>query len=333
MRILKTRKDLSAESYSADNVSLYTFSLSKDLVEISVFDSESFERLKTFHVYYKPNPLAKPIIDDNCIYLPDIDGKLVCLDKFSGQHMPDIDFGMMTCWSNLAQNEEFIYSICGIPIINGLQNLSKSFVICKNCKHTGKKIAQSQLFQGSFSEISLDDQNIWISINRIVYKFSMDLEIESQKIISFESNYAPLRFKDWVMFSTNLGYLEIFRSADLQSVTKMVVSANRLAPSIYQNIMTWITSKKITFIDLEGAFSRINVELDTTCLDRVKDNNHIYAVDSLGRVLDINCESRSVFKIGVDSGPLYKTAISGDYLFVSNQKEIHQLCVKSQLSA
>lgn len=331
MEIVTSKKlPASLAWYFSDETVLYTILSHNSLIEINTFDPESFKSISTFVTHYKPNFFAKPTTDDNCIYLPSADGRLIGVDKFSGKLLVDIDLGMMTCVSEPKQTNGFIFSICGVPLTNGSTTQTKSFVICKNSKSTGKKIGQSRLFSGRFSPLFVSADAIWVVFDKILHKLSFDLESLLSMPVNGHSPYGAQQLQDQIVVATNLGHLEAFDYTSGKNTNRFITAKNRVPPVIYKDRLVWLVENKVVSVHLGLKSITESQKFDSVCSGCVSFEEHIYATDDFGRLTDFNIEKGSQTKLGVSQNRLKYPVLIDNQLFVASQSEIYQICTRAK---
>lgn len=316
--------------YFTDESVLYTMLSHNSLIEINIFDPESFKSISTFVTHYKPNFFAKPIVDENCVYLPSADGRLIGVDKFSGKMLIDVDLGMMTCVSEPKQTSEYIFSICGIPLTNGTTTQTKSFVICKNSKLDGKKIGQSKLFSGRFSPLFIGAEAIWVVFDKILHKLSFDLENLLSVPINGHCPYGVQQIQDQIIAATNLGHLETFDCLSGKNTNRFITTRNRVPPVIYKDRLVWLVENKVVDIHLGSKSIRESQKFDSVNSGCVSFEEHIYATDDLGRLTDFDIEKGSQRKLGVSQNKIKYPVLIDKQLFVASQSEIYQICTHAK---
>lgn len=302
--------------YWNDESVIYLLHYINNLVKISIFNPESLENHRFFLSHYHPNLFCKPIVDQNCIYLPSNDGRIIGMDKFSGQLMVDMDLGMMNCVSNPKQSENFIYTICNIPITNGFKTLTKSYVICKNDKQTGKKICQSKIFDGVFTPLTTCDNYLYVVFDKTIYKLSQNLDvIQSASLVSSINNEIVV-IEDKIILSNKDGYAFVF-DKNLILQNKFIANKNKMAP--IGNF--WFSENKIFQIQKD-----LIKEIKKTDITPHAGINfhHAYCNDG-SNMFKFNSEDCSLVKLFISENGLRYPIIYNDSIYICDHTKIFKV--------
>lgn len=306
-----------------DGVMLYYMTSSNNLIEINTFDPETFESVSSFSIFYNPNLFSKPTVDEHFVYLPSADGRIIAIDKFSGKMEFEISLGMMICVSDIEQDQEYVYTVCRVPLTNGIKSMSHGYCVCKNEKISGKKINQSQLFQGKPSQLLILNDKCWIIFDKKIYKLSNTLELENSSNILNYSKYKPFIHKDYVCLASSLGYLEIFEY-DMKPVTKIFIGKNRVVPFSDRTNIYVITENKIFCISSENKVQEIQ-SLDTMYAEYIYKNEFLYMADETGRLASFDFKQKSLKKLGVSQLSLRELTIIDNNIFTHDKSGIYKI--------
>lgn len=326
MQIISSKKlNTPLAWYWDDGISLYTMQVSDNIIEINNLDTESFDSISTFLTHYKPNLLVKPTADKNCLYLPSIDGRIIGIDKFSGQMLVDIDLGMMNCISEPKLFENYIYTICNVPLSNKPGIHSRSIVICKNDLDTGTKIGQSQLFQGKFSSLFLINNHFYIIVDEYLYQMSENLEVLQKIKINSDCFNEIISVKNKIVISSNLGYLEIVDEKSLSS-EKFIFNKNRVSPVCINEDLIWFTEKKIIIFNIKNKTLKFALDTNIAYSNVIVKNHSVFATDDLGNISCLDGEKGSLDRLGVSSIGLKHLITIDNFIFTGNHKELYKIC-------
>lgn len=155
---------------------LYLVLRPKTTFLLRVIDLLTLQLLSEFNIEASLNTNYTPCVDDNCIYLPTNDGQILCIDKFSGSNLINMNIGSMFVHSNLCQDTEHLYYLCGIPITNGVKTEINQFSVCSSNKITGKKERQSQLMPGNQPYFTYTDKVCYVKTGNRTYLYNSNCE-------------------------------------------------------------------------------------------------------------------------------------------------------------
>lgn len=308
--------------YFGDESCLYTLSVPDSYVELSVFNSKDLRLIETFQLIYRPQYLVPSILDKNCIFLPSVDGRLIGQDKFSGKLLVDVDLGPMMIVSEPCQDNEFIYSLCGIPIADrALRPNTKTFCVCINNKISGKKIGQTQSLVGQPSGLCLHEK-LWLVVDRVLYQFSKQGELEKTRKLSFWTPYKPIFHANHIFVCSQSGLVEVF-DADLNPINRFMTGTNMIPPISAQNLY-WFIKDAVYEISNTSVVSHIPIN-ETVNTDAVPCGSYIIA-GSAGSLVCFDQISHRMDSLKLGE-KLDKPVVINRNIFVASENEVFQLCI------
>lgn len=119
----------------------------------------------------------QPLITDSYIYVYDTENSIYVLDKFSGTLASVINLGMMTSIQGQYQDENYLYTVCKVPISDVEKRRNAfEFNISKINKFQNKKELQSCSFSTPLSNLYVYNNLLYIQTKENVYVFNKDLK-------------------------------------------------------------------------------------------------------------------------------------------------------------
>ena len=326
MRIQQTRK-LPAKllSYFSDGSHLRTLLAYDNVIELSKFDPHTFNLVTRQLLHYAPSLFVSPCVSQNHIHLPTVEGRLVGLDKASGNPVSSIDLGSMTIVADPVSIDDSIYSLCGVPISAFTKTETSPFCLCVNDKSTGKKRFQSRSMTGRISPISVENK-AWVSIGKKLYRYSKQCELEKSTSLNFDANYAPLVTNDFVMTFSQNGSVEVF-DHDLRCKTRLISGRNSSAPILTEQGIMWFNRRSVVKLDLENMKIRhiANLGHDAVSSPALHQNGMIVA----GKDRVINLDLNGVVSELSVTADLRKPVVIQNQAFVASDDEIFQICLNA----
>lgn len=310
-------------NYTKDDSAIYFLIRWGSGIQLCILDALSFKIVSRFSIPVDLNPFTKPCVDESCIYVSNNNGEILALDKFSGEKLIGLDLGMMINVSDLCQDNENIYSLCGIPITDGVKINTHKFCICINNKITGKKIYQSQSLQGVICSIYLDNY-IWGTVGKKLFKCDKQCEMKTNVNLNFTPNYKPIMTNEFIVCASITGSLEIFNK-NLQSHAKLMVSENKFAPiQMNNNCLLWAVQDTLFVVNLQDKC--INSIFKTTIpfkSNLAKTQSSYFVANESGRLLNINNDGKLDNSIDMKDTTLFDIIIIEDNLILVSQSHLY----------
>lgn len=323
MQIKSTEKLPDILSACSDGVTVYLFVDWHPSVMLAIMDSSTFKITNRFTLQLPFNRLIQPCVDENCVYIPTTEGHVIGVNKFDGTVLVTADMGLMTLVADIEQDSDYLYTLCGVPIGNGLKTDTKTFVICVNSKEDGKKVFQSQSMTGQICPITVQD-DIWALVDKKLYHYSTFCELKSTANLNFFPHYKPLVTEDFVAVASNVGTLEIFKRNGLAVHGKMITEKNASPPvAVSDNQLVWFADKQIYKINLAA----LEMQKIATLPARVLSTpaivgTSIFVSDELGNIVKLDSE-HNVEKISVDKVPTRKPLQADSFVVTSTKEKVH----------
>ncbi len=307
-----------------DSILLYVLSKADTIIGLSVIDSDSCKNIASFWLQLNPNTYSSPCVDNDCLYLPTDDGQIIAIDKFSGSKHVTIDFGPIIIMSDLLQDEENIYTLCGIPISSKTKTDTSRYSICVGNKETGKQVAQSELIKADNIFINVDT-DIFIIHDKQLSCYSKLGEHKYTIDLNFRPSYKPILTPQYVVCASSNGALEIFNKEDLSSYRLMAATTNFAPPvNIKDNILLWHADRFCHKIDVEkreasmGAMVKNSVNSEPVC-----QGQYIYAADKCN-IIRNEMSTLEESKLDIEEH-IQRLAPTGKHLFAICDSVIHKI--------
>ncbi len=282
MELLRSKIIPHTLNYLYDEAALYLL-VEHNGLHLMVLDLASFEITASHPVYVPVNHAVKWCVDRNCIYLPTLEGQILAIDKFSGKRLASTDLGSMMVASNLAQDTDYIYSLCGLPISNGIKINLQTYALCTTHKESGEKIRQSQCIEGENCSFLLNDY-IWCTFGKQLVIFDKEFNKKATHTLSF-TPWPPMESESFVFLSSASGSLEVFDKSSFQCVTRMIMPIHfRHQPiDIGSDCLCCMAKEGVYKVDLQKQTHKLlsNRSVDAS-LGAVEHNGVIFASNSTG---------------------------------------------------
>lgn len=305
----------------SDGPVLYILSPKDKHFELSTIDSKSFVSVGRIKISYPYNPIAEPIIDEDIIFVPSVDGRIIGIDKFSNEHVVDIDLGSMMASRKSVCDANSIYTICSIPISNRKTTDTDISVICVNDKLTGKKKAQSCVLKGNMSPLLVSDF-IWGSHNKEIKRFSLLGELEKVAKLSFVQSF-PVLLPDFLLSFSESGGIEIF-DLDLRPHMKLMVQKTKCPPVVSGELVYWATNGQVVQLTSDWKVEKLS-DFPFVPISSVFLRGHLFVSTEEGVLVDLDVDKRTISSIYLDKKMRY-LQISGNHILVASDRELFQIC-------
>lgn len=314
-----------------DKSVLYILSDWKGQVILSTLDASTFKIVSRFNLALPVNYLIRSIVDDSSIYIPTMNGEIIGIDKFSGEKIVHCDLGLMTIVSNIEHDDQHVYTICGLPIVQGLKTDTEIFCVTASSKESGQKIGQSQIIRGQICPITVKHGYIWGNIGKLIYKFSPLCEEIGRKELQFSPNYKTVVTDDFVCASSNKGSLEIF-NRDLQPYYRLLIGTNNSPPvSVGKNLVCWFVGNELYLIDLDKkSMSRIyEFKNPVVSTPKVFDYD-VYATDRDGNIIGISRKTSDSNEYDIEvmhvaKTPFRQPIVFDNYILLVSKDKIYRI--------
>lgn len=244
MQVLKIKSIPNIFNCIFDDFNVFVLTKHQSLVRLYQFDIETFELVNYVDLVYRP-VFNSPIgIDSDSLYLPAIDGRILCIDKFSGDLITNIDLGM-SLPDKYLKIEEHIYASIAIPVNNTLIRESIDTYSFIRCNKQGNKELQSQKFKNISNVIEIDNK-LYFYDNLRLCQVNKDLEFENQTKLHFPSKQVLTWNKNIISIAEN-GAIEIF-DQNLKFTKNLMVGKIIAECCVLNNILLVPCFNSIVFI-------------------------------------------------------------------------------------
>jgi predicted DNA-binding protein len=322
--ITQKRKFNNLMGYCSDGRNLYTLSALDHYFELSVFDGDSFKHINRFVVAYYPYIRVAPFTYKNVIFLPAVDGRIIGLDSSTNERIVDVDLGAMMVASKPHCDDEFIYSVCSIPISNRPTTDTDISVVCINDLKSGKKRGQSCVLKGRTSPLFVDNK-IWAASDKALRRFSKQGEQEALAELNFVPLYPPVVTENRVFVFGGFGGIEIL-DLDLKPIARLMTGKNHCCPVQVDRKVFWPTEKHLCKLDLDTEkVERLTVLPSKTSKGQsVYCKEHIFAATEQEIIgFDIKHNAATSLTVGEN---LKNPVATKNAIFTASNSEIFQIC-------
>jgi hypothetical protein len=311
--------------YCADEHNLYTLSALDNHFELAAFDGQTFSQISRFVIAYYPYIKVSPFIHGNTIFLPAVDGRIIGLDSHSNERTVDVDLGPTMVASEPKCDDEFIYSVCSIPISNRPTTDTDISVICINDLTSGKKRGQSCVLKGRTSPLVLG-KKIWVASEKLLSRFSKQGEQEKTTTLNFSLSFSPIVTDKRIFTFSDFGGIEIF-DLELEPIARLMSGKNKCSPIQVGNEVFWLTEKVLYKLNLDTEkVERLTVLPSKTCKGKaVFSRNRIYAATRDNQVVSFDIGQNHATSLTVGNN-LRDPVATRNEVFIATDSEIYQLC-------
>jgi hypothetical protein len=313
----------------ADDAAIYVLTASKYEVSLSVFDPDSFKKVSAIQMHVQPLPDLQPCIDDDCIYIPTSEGQIIGFDKFNGIPLVTMDLGYMVAVSDILQNQNYIYSCCGVPVkLRALEKANTDiFSMCSNNKSDGRKHIQSQYMQGDRFFITLSDNEFFIVVGDNLYHYNNVFELKNMITLTVPVDYNPIVTDTFIVCASKIGTLEVLNKSDFSRQSNLLVTNNACPPIHSKNdIVYWFVYNGAYRIDLNEMSKEQLSDLPTTEItEAVLGHNSIYLSNKKGYLSAYNVKKHDCVSLKISKGSLRNPLLLNNHVFVASEEALHQI--------
>lgn len=295
--------------------------------DIVTLDPESLGLVSRLSVETDAHNFYISCIDDDCVYLPTKLGQILALDKFSGEILATINLGM-PIMSNIIQDNQNVYCICGVPLSRKRELVFINFCVCICDKETGKKKIQTSYFEGDPSALIKDDDSLWVVGGEYLIQYSSNGEYLRKTHLGPNFEY-PLITKDLIICVSTAGFV---RSLDKKTLklTNLIQAQSRISkPFLVNEVLVWVTPTGICHVNLkEGGFRNIetNKEMLSDSL-LSSDETQLFTFDKSGSIISFDLNTHAIQSIKLTNSTLRMPVIIEEHLLVTSATQLHQLKV------
>ena len=303
---------------------------SRPHADIITLDPESLRIVSRFSIDTVVHDFYSSCIDDDCVYLPTKLGQILALDKFSGDILATINLGM-PIMSDLVQDDQSIYCVCGVPLNRKLETVFSNFCVCICDKETGEKKVQTSYFKGGPFALIKDDNSIWVIGGEYLIQYSCEGEYLKKAHLGPNFEYIPLVTKNHVVCVSTDGIVRALNRDKLELDTLTRAQPCISEPFLVDETLVWITPSGICHVNFkEKGFRSIeaNRKLLTDSIIS-PDRTQLFAFDNAGSIISFDLNNHAMRSIKLTKEPiLRKPVIAENCLLVASATQLHQLKVK-----
>lgn len=248
MELLRSKTTFPILNHLCDESVLYVLVENQGL-HLLTFDLHSFEFVASYPVYVPINHDIRWCVDQDRIYLPTLEGQVLAIDKFSGDRLASMDMGSMIVVADLEHDDDHVYSLCGVPLSNGIKINLQTYALCQNYKNSGKKLRQSQCIEGKKCSFLLDTY-IWTVFGKNLLVFDLEFNKQARYSLSF-TPWQPLATDSFICLSSAFGSLEVFRKSNIQCIMRKIIAHQFPPINIGEDHLCCITKGGIYKFDLQ----------------------------------------------------------------------------------
>ncbi len=297
-------------------------------VDMITLDPESLSLVSRFPIETTVQDLYSSCIDNDCIYLPTKLGQILALDQFSGEILATIDLGM-PIMSNVIQDDQNIYCICGVPLNRKWEVVFTNFCVCICDKETGKKKVQTSYFQGDPSGLIKDDDFLWVLSGEYLIQYSLDGEYVKKAHLGLDFEHS-LATKTHVICVSTDGIVRTLDKEKLELTALTQAQPCISKPFLVEDVLVWVTPTGICHVNFaEEVFRGIGANREMLSDSILSpDEKRLFAFDKAGSIVSFDLDSHAIQSIKLTNDTLRMPVIAEGHLLVASATQLHQLKVE-----
>lgn len=329
MRVVKTRNLPLTRlvDYTADDLLLHLIS-SSSLVNVMGIEPNSLGVMTNYSIETDLHQFYQSCVDDSFLYLPTRIGQILALDKFSGDLVHTIDLGTTVIMSNLEQDDENLYFICGIPISSKNSLELTRFCLLIVSKETGKKKVQTQYFKGDPIFFTPGEESLWVTAGPILTQYSKAGEKkESEANLLVSPSYKPLIVGEFIVCTYKSGLIKVIRQGDLSLYAEIEVRPNATNPMLFNDNVVWLTKNELSLVDIKNKTTKtIETDFDPDLDDLpVLADSKIFKCSNHGDLVYFDIQERRTVSIKLTDKELWRPVFMDGYIFVVSGNDLYQI--------
>ena len=208
---------------------------------------ESLSFISRFSIETPVHDFYTSSIDNDCVYLPTKLGQILAIDKFSGEILTTINLGM-PIMSNIIQDQQNIYCICGIPLSRKWEIVFINFCVCICDKETGIKKIQTSYFEGNPSALLKDKDFLWVVSGEYLIQYSCNGEYLRKSHLGPDFEYSLIT-KDHIICVSTDGFVRVFDKEQLNLTSSIQAQPCISKPFVINEILVWVTPSGICHVN------------------------------------------------------------------------------------
>lgn len=297
-------------------------------LDMITLDPESLGLVSRFPVETDVHDFYTSCIDDDCVYIPTKLGQILALDKFSGEILTTINLGM-PIMSNVIQDDQNVYCICGVPLGRKWEVVFTNFCVCICDKETGEKKIQTSYFQGDPFALLKDNDSLWVISGEYLIQYSCDGEYLRKAHLGPNFEY-PLIAEDHVVCVSTDGIVRALdkKKLELTALTQAVPCISQ--PFLIDEAIIWVTPSGMCHVDFkEKVFREIGANREMLSDSLLSpDKTQLFAFDKAGSIVSFNLDNHAIQSIKLTEDTLRMPIIAEGYLLVASATQLHHLKVE-----
>lgn len=243
MQVLKTLEISNISNCTHDGVVAYCLITGSNTV-VSI----DIDTLTIIGQYAVPrlNDYIKPACDYDFLYVADLMGSIVKIDKYSGVIKKRISIGQSVPISDIVVSQGRLYVLCKTPLSYGVRIDVQKMCLVEIDTETEQRIYQSKIVPLSTEpNLSVLDECVYFSSGKKLYSYKNDL---NETDTSFTQTYQNAAVEGYLLSTSKIGSIEVF-NAERKTHARFLISKNKVAPILFQNNMVWVTDVGVYQVD------------------------------------------------------------------------------------
>lgn len=310
--------------YLTDGMSLRIIN-STPRADLVTIEPNSMGVISRFPFDLDPHLSSQAGLDDSCIYLPTKVGKILAIDKFSGQILQTLECGNMHIISDIQQDEDFVYCIAAVPLHNGQKFDFDKFAIAICNKSTGQKEIQTAYFSGKPAFLAVDD-DLWLVSEATMMIYTKSGELKRTIDLETPPDFDPIITEHYAICVYKSGKIKLFEKEYLNRVTILETVPCVGTPIRWGDNLIWATTKGICLFDYKRkVFESIQTNKNMNpAIALAKDSLILGSTDD-GSLLQIDLTSKETEAIKLTTHQLWKPVVVENFVFIASQDSLHQI--------
>ncbi len=295
---------------------------------LSMIDSDDLTVMGNFSIQTTPHEFYHSAADNSCVYIPTKEGQILAIDKFSGEILATANMAM-PIMSDVEQDKQNIYCICGVPISTKWRLNVDNYCLCISDKETGQKKAQTNYFDSPCS-MTLSNDDIWVSSSSLKRYLKTGEFVNEIKIPKLA--YKPIVTDNYVISCFHDGLVRVFNCNDLELYSIINAEPNISGPLITATEeIVWITDSGICRVNFhEKVFLSIAANKNMApVLALSPDRTLLFGCSTDGCLVTFDLYANTSSFIKLSKEQLQKPEVVGNYVFVLNKENLIQIEISS----
>lgn len=311
-------------SYLSDDLSLYLFNSSSG-TDILTLEPETMDSVNFFSVEAALHNFYQPCIDEDCIYFPTRLGQILILDKQSGAILATADT-KLPIMSDIHQDDQNVYCICGVPISKKLGLASDHYCVCIHDKQSGSKQVQTNYFDGEPAFMIVADDGVLVVAGAYLLRYNNTGEQTGNMPLSTPPDYSPILTDDFVILTYKNGHVRVLNRDSLKHYKVLKGPENISGAIRHDNVIFWMSPKAVCRFDYRNqVFDVIKSNRELSASIAVSgDGTNVFGCSD-GNLLEFNWEDRQIEDVKLAKAILQDPLIFEKHLFIASEDHFHQV--------